>query len=173
MSSVELQAILELMYSIEPDLGDKIKANVVSEIYATSKEDENFKKLYNPSPSRLTILHIPEGTTKIDNSAFEGCDGLTDVHFPDSLAKIGDEAFKGCTRLTTLHFPPSLATIGHGAFDGCILLSEVYFSSDLPSDERGNRIYHDEIGGGAFNGWSSSEITRLQKTSPFGIFEID
>ncbi|MCD8341519.1 MAG: leucine-rich repeat domain-containing protein, partial [Clostridiales bacterium] len=42
---------------------------------------------------------VPDGVTAIDESAFEGCTGLTSVTLPASLITIEDSAFADCTGL--------------------------------------------------------------------------
>lgn len=39
---------------------------------------------------------LPEGTTEINESAFEGCTMLVSVSFPSTLEKISKKAFYGC-----------------------------------------------------------------------------
>ena len=41
----------------------------------------------------VTEVTIPDGVTKIGDSAFSCCSSLTSVHIPDGVAKIGDSAF--------------------------------------------------------------------------------
>lgn len=40
--------------------------------------------------------------TRIGNSAFYGCSGLTSVSIPNSVIRIDDYAFNGCSGLTTV-----------------------------------------------------------------------
>ena len=39
---------------------------------------------------------IPEGTTKIEEFAFENCTELTSIVIPDTVTTIGEKAFCGC-----------------------------------------------------------------------------
>ena len=59
--------------------------------------------------------------TRIENSAFEGCSGLTgDLVIPNSVTSIGMDAFYGCSGLTgDLVIPNSITSIGMDAFGGC------------------------------------------------------
>ena len=50
----------------------------------------------------MTNIRIPESVTKIDDSTFEGCSGLTSITIPKSVTKIGDRAFYGCENLTII-----------------------------------------------------------------------
>jgi hypothetical protein len=64
-------------------------------------------------PGASGTVTLP-GITSIENSAFQGCTGLTSVSFPKA-ASIGSFAFEGCTSLTSGSFPEA-ASIGAAAF---------------------------------------------------------
>ena len=42
------------------------------------------------------VAIIPEGTTEIEQSAFEDCASLKSVSIPNSVTSIGDNAFANC-----------------------------------------------------------------------------
>lgn len=58
----------------------------------------------------LTSIIIPEGVTRIDDSAFEDCNLLHTVFLPSTLTEVGDYAFDGCHSLfeiySTANLPP-------------------------------------------------------------------
>ncbi len=62
---------------------------------------------------------IPNSVTKISDSAFSGCVGLTRINIPDSVESIGKYAFSGCSGLTNITIPNSVTSIGESAFNGC------------------------------------------------------
>ena len=64
----------------------------------------------------VTDLVIPDGVTKIEDSAFCGCTSLTSVIISDSVTTIGDSAFKGCTGLTAVIIGDGVTGIGSYAF---------------------------------------------------------
>jgi len=68
---------------------------------------------------------IPEGTTVIEEFAFEKCAELTSVTIPDTVTEIGEGAFMECTGLTSIVFPKSVKTIGRRAFDGTGLIEVI------------------------------------------------
>ena len=69
----------------------------------------------------ITSITIPTGVTSIEDSAFDGCIGLTGVlTIPNGVTSIGWGAFSGCSGLTgTLTIPDGVTYIGDLAFQGC------------------------------------------------------
>ena len=115
---------------------EAVKESVAeAEVYnAVDKEENEKKKLLAPfkyseqangtyvieglaDPS-VTVIDIPEETTVIGKSAFEGTD-VSVVTLPDGLLKIDDAAFKGCADLVYINLPKSLVYIGNEAFMDC------------------------------------------------------
>lgn len=76
-----------------------------------------------------TSLAIKEGTLRIANSAFFGCEGLTSVTIPNSVTSIGGGAFNGCSSLTSITIPNSVTDIGEGAFSYCRSLASIKVAS--------------------------------------------
>lgn len=68
---------------------------------------------------------IPEGVSMIEESAFEGCVGLTSLVIPEGVKEIGWDAFNGCTGLTNIVIPYSVTEIDGGAFWGCTSLTSI------------------------------------------------
>ncbi|MGO5113269.1 leucine-rich repeat protein, partial [Oscillospiraceae bacterium LCP25S3_E10] len=79
----------------------------------------------------LTSVTIPSSVTEIDEYAFSGCTGLTSVTIPSSVKEIGWFAFGGCTGLTSITIPSSVKEIGLGAFSGCTSLKSVTIPSGV------------------------------------------
>jgi len=50
----------------------------------------------------------------------------------NSVTRIGDSAFEDCTGLTAVTIPDSVSSIGYGAFQGCIGLQAIYFLGNAP-----------------------------------------
>lgn len=65
------------------------------------------------------------GITKLDNSTFYKCTGLTDVTLPAGLITIGKTCFNGCTALKSIVLPDSVAVISDQAFDDCTALENI------------------------------------------------
>lgn len=76
----------------------------------------------------LASITIPASVTEIGNSAFNGCKSLASVTIPEGVTKIGDEAFSGCTALTSVSIPASVTEIGCWAFEKCTSLASVTIS---------------------------------------------
>lgn len=68
--------------------------------------------------------------TKIDESAFVGCEKLVSVEIPNSVTTISDLAFEGCVSLTSVTIPNSVTKIGFRAFGGCTGLTGLIFEDD-------------------------------------------
>ena len=75
--------------------------------------------------TELTSIVISNSVTYIGGSAFDGCSGLTSIVIPDSVTYIGGSAFDGCSGLTSITIPDSVTEIGCCAFEGCKNLSEI------------------------------------------------
>ena len=84
---------------------------------------------------------IPEGISMIEESAFEGCVGLTSIVMPEGVKEIGWDAFSGCTGLTNIVIPDSVTEINGGAFFGCTSLTSIVIPKGVT-----------EIGESAFGG---------------------
>jgi len=74
---------------------------------------------------------IPNGTTVIDVSAFEGCTKLSSVTIPGSVEKINDNAFSGCSGLEELTIEDGVSTIGYYSFSGCSKLTSLTIPSSV------------------------------------------
>ena len=84
---------------------------------------------------------IPNSVTKIGNSAFLGCSGLTSVTIPNSVTFIGDDAFSGCIGLTSVTIPNSVTSIGWNAFLGCSGLKNIYCNNPTPPEMYDYNLY--------------------------------
>ena len=94
--------------------------------------------------SGITEITIPESVTTIGYYAFQGCT-LEKIDLPDTIEEIGYQAFYSCTKLSgTLVLPQSLQKIGDYAFAGGNGLSEIVINNSLSS-----------IGKNAFSGCSN------------------
>ena len=89
---------------------------------------------------------IPDSVTKIEESAFSDCSGLTSVVIPDSVTKIGDFAFEGCRGLTSVVIPGGVTEIGDFAFSNCSGLTSVYCKPITPPTA-GSSMFSDNASG--------------------------
>ena len=112
--------------------------------------------------SNLTSVGIPNGITRIDSGAFDGCDNLqyneyenakylgneqnpyvvciksinadiTSVNINDSVKIIYDGAFFDCTYLTSITIPDKVISIGENAFCGCYSLTNISIPNGVMS----------------------------------------
>ena len=73
----------------------------------------------------LQSVTIPEGVTEIEKETFSYCKNLTSVTIPAGVTKIGESAFHCCTSLQSVTIPESVTEIGNSAFSGCTGLTSV------------------------------------------------
>jgi hypothetical protein len=98
---------------------------------SVSRRNNSFKSIQNcclTKDGKMLVFGcmtsiIPMGVTRIGDSAFEGCGGLTSIELPDSVTEIGNSAFKACEGLTTVNIPSNVAVILDKAFTSCGLES--------------------------------------------------
>ena len=74
---------------------------------------------------------VPDGTQKIGNSAFNGCETLQNITFPESLLEIEDLAFYNCKGLENISFAEGLMAIKNRAFSQCFSLKTLVFPGTL------------------------------------------
>ena len=83
----------------------------------------------------LTNIEIPSGVLLVDNGAFRCCN-IQSIHLPDGLTKIGDSAFSECQRLESITIPDKVTTIGYGIngmFYNCYSLQTVILGNGVTS----------------------------------------
>ena len=80
---------------------------------------------------------IPEWVTRIGDSAFEDCNGLTSIEIPNSVTSIGYNAFYNCTGLTSIVIPSSVTSIEDYAFYNCSGLTSIEIGNSVTSIARG------------------------------------
>lgn len=68
------------------------------------------------------VVIVPDGVTKIDNSAFNDNKTAIRIVLPEGVEAIGDFAFSGCHALQEIVLPSTLKTIGTSAFQDCFNL---------------------------------------------------
>ena len=108
--------------------------------------------------SGLTSITIPDGVTSIGSSAFSSCSGLTSITIPDSVTSIGSSAFYNCSGLTSVTIGSGVTSIGSSAFSSCSGLTSVTIGSGVTS-----------IGSSAFS--SCSGLTSI--TIPDSVTSIE
>lgn len=79
---------------------------------------------------------IPEGVTRIGESAFECCDSLTSVSLADSVTSIGDYAFSECQNLDTVIINDNVPSISYYAFHLCTGLTSVTIGKNITNIKR-------------------------------------
>ena len=80
----------------------------------------------------LVAIRFVDNVTRIEESAFRKCTGLTEVMIPSSVTEIGEYAFYGCIDLTTISLPDDITKITPRMFEGCENLEEINVSKTNP-----------------------------------------
>lgn len=80
-----------------------------------------------------TTYTIPDGITRIEDSAFEGWSYLRSVTIPNSVTSIGKDAFRNQHQyLSQVNIGSGIENIGDYAFGGCNSLSKIYCKALTP-----------------------------------------
>ena len=85
----------------------------------------------------LEEIEFFEGTTRIDNLAFIGCENLKSLPYglPSTLESIGGGTFEECKSLVSITIPNNVTLIGGTAFKNCSELTSVIIGSGIEEIE--------------------------------------
>ena len=186
-------------------VGDYTWSYEVYESYVSIVKGEN-QAAVSPKPTGSVTIPDKLGglpVTRIGQSAFYGCSGMTGVAIPDTVTYIGMKAFSGCSKLSILELPYKVDTIEMDALSGCtslktLCLSKVNFAgkaistivnlSDCPAsmevrycgkytlDDRGRFwCYYQLIFGksGSISLWRGTELKNIKSRSAYGSMYSD
>lgn len=81
--------------------------------------------------TRIAVINLPDGLTRVGDLAFYGCTALVSVSLPHSVTEIGRHAFDGCTAMTMLALSDNLIRIEDAAFRECSQLKAVRLPGSL------------------------------------------
>lgn len=87
----------------------------------------------NITKERVRKVIIENGTTSIEEHAFNNCTQLTTIEIPNSVTNIGNAAFSGCKKLTSIEIPSSVTSIGSSAFAKCKGLTGIEIPNGVTS----------------------------------------
>ena len=78
-------------------------------------------------------LIIPDGVTVIGKVSFRECEALTSLHLPDGVTTIEESAFES-SGIITVNIPNSITNLGNRTFFSCKKLETVTFDDDMQID---------------------------------------
>ena len=89
---------------------------------------------------------IPEGVTRIENSAFNQCNNLTSLTISNGVINIADYAFYSCESFEKILCLGDAPKLGSKSFDGCSSNLKIYAKNGLTGyDANGWEKYSDKI----------------------------
>ncbi len=95
---------------------------------------------------------IPDSVKKIDENAFEMCQGLQNLNLGNGVVTIEKNAFLGCNSLESVTIPDSVESLKDGAFGYCEKLKSVYIGAGVK-----------EVGFGLFDGFRNEVSVTLSE----------
>jgi hypothetical protein len=154
LESITISATVNSIHKTDIGGSSVLSSITVDENNNTYMSEDNV--IYSKDQSTLiryapgkpdTSFTIPNGVTKIEERAFDGCSNLTSINIPNSVTgRIGSAAFNGCSSLTSIYIPDGVTGLGDAVFQGCSNLETVFLSENVSS-----------IGSACFNGCSNLE----------------
>ena len=100
-----------------------------SENYVVPQSIISIKEDAFNSCNNLKSIQMNSNLKRIDNAAFEGCNGLTELIL-ENIEYVGLGAFKRCTNLKVVFMGKNIQYIGEYAFSQCISLRCFYYSGN-------------------------------------------
>lgn len=101
---------------------------------ANSWSESNYANLSGTLqiPPKVAYNGTEYDVTRIGDSAFSGCTGITELVLPNSILAIDDSAFRDCAGITgNLVIPNSVRIINSSAFRGCTGVTKLYLGENL------------------------------------------
>ncbi len=87
----------------------------------------------------ITSIAVQKGVTTAGEYAFQNCTSLTSIDLPQSIRSLKKFAFNGCAQLTSVNLPEGITTIWDSTFKGCTNLTSVNIPSSVTQID--NRIF--------------------------------
>jgi hypothetical protein len=85
----------------------------------------------DPDDGSVLPLIIPDGVTKVEANAFDGCIALTGVVIPDGVTQIEAAAFRNCVSISYLQIPETLKLFGVAVTEMATDVFEGWTSSQI------------------------------------------
>ena len=121
--------LLEAIYNVDAVQNVVWVDNVSGTLETIQDSNEYYPKL----SVFIKEINIPNGITRIEHHAFEGCTSLVNITIPNSVTSIGTYAFYGCTKLANITIPNSVTSIGDSTFSNCTSLKSITIPKSVTS----------------------------------------
>jgi uncharacterized protein YjdB len=103
---------------------------------------------YNGDPDKgcetLVGVTIPNGVTRIEDTAFFYCSGLASITIPNGVTSIGIAAFGRCYNLSSASIPGSVSSIGQEVFSKCRKLTSISVASGNSAFSAENAVLYNK-----------------------------
>ncbi len=99
--------------------------------YAFSPSNGSYTERVRNARRKITLVIIPEGVSKIGDSAFAGCKSLTEIRFPQSLRCVGLSAFSFCDSLENIELPDGVRELDSFAFSSLTAVKSLRIPSGV------------------------------------------
>ena len=172
-----LLAVFMSMVSVQVNAYDCKIDGIYYKLDETTKEatvtsSNSYSDKYAGDVSIPTTISYNGGTysvTRIGDSAFRDCYGLTSLAIPNSVTSIGSSAFRNCSGLKSITIPKSVKEIASRVLSGCTSLKDVYYYLDYVPRTAGNSFDNSSIASATLH-VPSSALSDFKSIAPWSGF---
>ena len=138
MSAITANAFDFTVDDLHYEINDDGKSVTLIHQSPSSSNYSNLSGVVYIQPT-VTYNNIIFKVTRIGNSAFHDCTGMTSVDIPNTVTSIGLSAFLGCSNLTSVTIPSSVTSFDGTPFKNCPSLTSLVVENGNPKyDSRDN-----------------------------------
>ena len=83
------------------------------------------------SGSKIKMVIIGNGVTKLPDSCFSDCESLEEVDIPDNISSLGRSCFCNCKNIKTIRMSDTMTSLGASSFRGCTNLQNIKLGDSI------------------------------------------